>query len=224
MKLEIRILKFVYMLILKQDQLDEAVALLKKGQVIIFPTETSYGLGCDATNPKAVERIFKIKERELNKALLVVVPNVDMAKKYLAWNNLMDKLAGKYWPGPLTVVASYIGAILKVGLGKIPNEYFLAPGVISSEDNLAIRVSAHPVLKFLSEKLGRPVVATSANISATGNSYDSQEVIRIFAERTHQPDAILDLGLLPITPPTTIVSATRGTLQILRQGEVKVEI
>ncbi len=212
------------MLILKQDQLAEAVAMLKKGQTLIFPTETSYGLGCDATNVKAVEKIFRIKERNTNKALLVVVPDVEMARKYLAWNNFLDKLASKYWPGPLTVVASYIGAILKVGLGKIPSEYFLAPGVISPEDDLAIRVSAHPVLKFLSEQLGRPLVATSANISTAGNLYDSQELIKIFSERAEQPDAILDFGQLPPTPSTTIVSATRGSMNILRQGDVKVEI
>jgi len=212
------------MLVLEQNQLDEAVALLKKGRVIIFPTETTYGMGCDATNIKAVEKIFKIKERDPSKAMLVVVPDVEMAKKYLAWNNLMNKLAGKYWPGPLTVVASYIGTILKAGLGKIPSQYFLAPGVISSEENLAIRVSAHPVLKYLSEKMGRPLVATSANISSAGNSYDSQELIKIFSDRTEQPDAILDFGQLPSTSPTTIVQATRGVLQVLRQGDVKVEI
>lgn len=212
------------MLVLKPEQLDMAVALLKKGQVLIFPTETSYGLGCDATNTKAVARVFKIKERDPQKALLVVVPNVEMAKKYLGWNHLMDKLAGKYWPGPLTVVASYIGTILKTGLGKIPSEYFLAPGVITAEENLAVRVSAHPVLKMLSEKLGRPLVATSANVSTAGNLYDSQEIIKIFAERAEKPDAILDFGELPPTPSTTVVRATRGVIQVLRQGDVKVEI
>lgn len=212
------------MLVLTQTQLDEAVSLLKKGKVLIFPTETTYGMGCDATNTKAVESVFKIKERDSSKVMLVVVPDVEMAKKYLAWNSLINKLAGKYWPGPLTVVAGYIGTILKAGLGKIPSQYFLAPGVISSEDNLAIRVSAHPVLKYLSEKIGRPLVATSANISAAGNSYDSQDLIKIFSDRTEKPDAILDFGQLPPMPPTTIVQATRGVLQVLRQGDVKVEI
>ena len=93
------------MQILSPDQLEEAAVMLKKGKILVFPTETSYGLGCDATNQSAVDKIFKIKERSADKPLMMVVPEVEMAKKYLAWNSLVDRVAIKYWPGPVTVVA-----------------------------------------------------------------------------------------------------------------------
>ena len=212
------------MQILSPDQLEEAAVMLKKGKILVFPTETSYGLGCDATNQSAVDKIFKIKERSADKQLMMVVPEVEMAKKYLAWNSLVDRVAIKYWPGPVTVVAEYIGNILKAGLGKIQKVYLLANGVVSDAGTLAVRVTAHPVVKFLSEKLGRPLVATSANIAGAGEIYDSQKLVKVFSTRAVQPDALVDNGLLPHHLPTTLVRIRQGKLEILRQGEVKIEI
>jgi len=83
----------------------EAIKYLKNGKTIIFPTETSYGLGCDATNQEAVDKIFKIKGRRGDKPLLVVVPTVEMAREWLEWTPLVEKLAEKYWPGALTIVS-----------------------------------------------------------------------------------------------------------------------
>lgn len=205
--------------------MEEAARLLRDGKTLIFPTETSYGLGCDATNQKAVSKIFQIKGRALDKPLLVVVPNVDMARKYLAWNSFLDKIAIRYWPGAVTVVADYIGNILKEGgLGKIPKEYLLAEGVVSAKGTLAIRVTAHPVAKFLAEQLGRPVVATSTNLSGAGDLYEAKEIIKIFSEKSIAPDAILDYGVLPKAKPTTIVSVVQGEVKTLRSGEITIEI
>lgn len=188
------------MKILKQNQLDKAVEYLKQGKTIVFPTETSYGLGCDATNHDAVNKIFKIKGRKNDKPLLVVVPTVEMAKKYLIWNDLLDELAGKYWPGPLTVVG---------------NGHGLAVGVVASDNTIAVRVTNHPIAKFLSEKLGLPVVATSANLADAGDIYDSKKI-------EVKSDILIDGGVLPQNPPTTIVSVVNDDLKILRQGALKI--
>ena len=101
------------MIILTEQNLFEAVEYLKAGKTIVFPTETSYGLGCDAANQEAVNKIFKIKGRKSDKPLLVVVPTIEMAKKYLVWNNLLEDLASRYWPGPLTLVGKYLEPLLK---------------------------------------------------------------------------------------------------------------
>ena len=85
----------------------EAIKYLKSGKTVIFPTETCYGLGCDATNQSAVDRIFQIKGRRQDKPLLIVVPNVEMAKEYLEWTLLLEELAIKHWPGALTIVGKY---------------------------------------------------------------------------------------------------------------------
>ena len=198
------------MRIIKKNQLDEAMEFLKKGKILVFPTETSYGLGCDATNQSAVDKIFKIKGRKSDKPLLVVVPNIEMAKKYLVWNELLDKLANKYWPGPLTIV------------GEAQSDCGLAKGVFSSEGTLALRVTNHPTPKFISESLGKPLVATSANIADTGDLYSAEEVAKIFENKENQPDIILDYGELPHAKPTTIASVINNELKILRQGELEI--
>jgi len=196
---------------------EEAINYLKSGKVIIFPTETSYGLGCDATNQEAVDRIFKIKGRRGDKPLLVVVPTVEMAKEYLEWNDLLEEIAIKHWPGAVTVVGHT--PLIKGGRGGM-----LANGVVGQDNTVAVRVTNAEIPKYLSEQLGRPVVATSANLADTGDVYDSVELIKMYENREFQPDAIIDLGILPANPPTTIVSVVGGELKMLRQGEVKIEV
>ncbi|MDD4477188.1 MAG: L-threonylcarbamoyladenylate synthase [Patescibacteria group bacterium] len=204
------------MFLLKKENLDKAVELLKKGKILIFPTETSYGLGCDATNQKAVDKIFKIKGRQTDKPLLVVAPTVESARKYLEWSDILEKISSKRWPGPITVVGKY-----KINNSKI-EKLKLSDGVVAKDGTVAVRVSAHPVCKFLSEKLGSPLVATSANLSEAGDIYDSADAIKIFENREFKPDAILDYGRVPFRKPTTIVSVIKKKLKILRQGEINV--
>ena len=99
----------------------------------------------------------------------------------------------------------------------------LATGVVSRDHTVAIRVTAHPLLKSITEKLGRPLVATSANIADAGEIYSASEIVRNFKNREFQPDIILDYGELPRRKPTTLVSVVGGELKVLRQGEVYVE-
>ena len=183
---------------------------LSQGKTVVFPTETSYGLGCDATNQAAVDKIFKIKGRDFNKPLLVVVPSIEIATKYLVWNDALEGLAQKYWPGPLTVVGECHGG-------------GLAFGVISPSNTLALRVTAHPFLQSITEKIQRPLVATSANIAGAGECYSAAEATRVFANQEFQPDIILNYGPLPKQAPTTIVSVMGGALTVLRQGSVHVK-
>ena len=191
------------MKVISNNQLSIAVKYLKQGKILVFPTETSYGLGCDATNQNAVNKIFKIKGRQSDKPLLVVIPSVEMAKKYLVWNDLLSDLSKKYWPGPLTIVSEY---------NKKEN---LATGVVASDNTVAVRVTNNPIAKFLSEKLGRPVVATSANLADAGEVYDPKKI-------EIKTDIIVNGGVLPHNPPTTIVSVVNNNLQILRQGQLQI--
>ncbi len=199
----------------------EAIKYLKSGKTVIFPTETCYGLGCDATNQSAVDRIFQIKGRRQDKPLLIVVPNVEMAKEYLEWTLLLEELAIKHWPGALTIVGKYPPSappLIRGGNGGV-----LANGVVAQDSTVAVRVTANQLLKNLSEQLGRPVVATSANISDAGEIYDSKELIKMYENREFQPDAIIDAGILPKNPPSTIISIVGGELKVLRQGAVIVK-
>lgn len=201
------------MKILSECNLALLVSEVLNGKTVVFPTETSYGLGCDATNKQAVEKIFSIKSREQRKPLLVVVPNVEMAKKYLKWNEVSEKVAQKYWPGPLTMVADYDKAIPE-----------LPDGVVSAEGTLAVRVTDFTFLKSLTEMMGRPLVATSANISGAPSIYSTKEIIDTFEKEAVKPDIILNYGELPLRPATTLVRVYNDHLEVLRQGELVVEI
>ena len=202
--------------IYKRSETEAIVNALKAGQTVVFPTETSYGLGCDATNRDAVEKVFKIKEREWNKLLLVVVPNIKMAKKYLVWNETLQKLAKKYWPGPLTVVGDYRH---RNWFGKN-----LVIGVVSEQKTIAVRITADPFLKEISKRLGQPLVATSANLAGDGEIYGAEEIKTIFSDRPNSPDILVDGGELKRNKPTTVVSVLGNDLKILREGEIKVKI
>lgn len=179
------------------------------GQVLVFPTETSYGLGCDATNQASVDRIFKIKGRADDKPLLVVVDSIEAAKKYLVWNEHLEILANKYWPGPLTIVGEYLGGNL-------------AQGVVGKDGTVAVRVTDFSLLKSITSKINRPLVATSANLAGEPSLFDSQAIVDVFKDRENQPDIILDQGLLPQSPATTLVSVVGNNFKILRQGNLKV--
>jgi len=199
------------MKIFSECNLSEVIAQVNDGGTVVFPTETSYGLGCDATNQKAVDAIFQIKGRSDDKPLLIVVPTVAMAKFFLVWNNTMEKLANAYWPGALTIV------------GLAQDRSGLARGVISKNNTVAVRVTNNQHVKFLTESLGKPIVATSANISGAGDVYSGQMAAEMFAKAAHQPDIILDMGELVHNQPTTIVDASNDSIKILRQGGIEIK-
>jgi len=190
---------------------------LRTGQVLVLPSETSYGLSCDATNQAAVEKIFKIKGRESGKAVLVLADSIAMAKKYLKWGKVINRIADKYWSGnsrmPLTVV------------GEHKKRFFakrLAASVISKENTLAVRVTHHSLLKEICHQLGHPIVSTSANLAGATPLYDPKKIIRQFFGRNIEPGAIVDAGILPFAKPSTIVSVVGNKSTVLRQGELKV--
>lgn len=193
--------------------IDSVVSALKSGQTIVYPTETCYGLGCDARNAKAVEKVVKIKQRRENKPFLVVVPDVAMAMEYLEWSPQLDEIASKYWPGALTVV----GRLKDWKIEKLPR---LADDVVAKDGTIALRVTAHPVAAALARALGRPLISTSANISGREPSYSAEEVIKMFENQSDQPDILLDYGDLPQNPPTTIVRVMGGEMEVLRKGSV----
>lgn len=183
------------------------VQALKKGQTFVYPTETCYGLGCDATNKKAVDAVFAIKKRQRNKSMLVMMADVAMAREYVEWNDALQQLADTYWPGPVTVVANASGAPLPQSL-------------VAEDGTIAFRVTSHPIPHNISQMLGAPLVSTSANIASMESPYDIESVRAMYDGRQKRPDVIIDGGTLPERAPSTIVSLVNGGLNILRQGEV----
>ena len=181
------------------------VSLLKDGGIIACPTETAYGFSCDATNKKVVEQIYNIKERPKQKAVLLIVADLKMVKKYFYIGEDELKLASKYWPGPLSI-------ILKPKLKKI-----------NYQTDFGVRVPAHNLCAKISKELGRPIITTSANLTDKPTCYSVECIKKQFQNKTHQPDLIIDGGKLKKNKPSTIIKVLKNKIKILREGFVDVE-
>ena len=199
------------MKIISSENLDIDVIkkTLDSGGVLVYPTETCYGLGVDATNKDAVNRLFDIKQRQKDKSVLVLMSDIAMAREYVVWNDEIDKLAQNYWPGPLTLVS-------------LAKDKKLSDGVIASDGTIAFRVTSHEIARNIVDALGKPLVSTSANIARLESPYDSKSVIDMYVDKTKQPDIFIDSGNLPHRTPSTIVKVEDGELIVLRQGEIVV--
>ena len=198
---------------------DQSLQILQMGGTIILPTETCYGLSCDALNPEAVRTIFVLKGRTEKKSVLVLVSSIKMAKEYLVWSPKLEELSSKFWPGPLTIV------------GKANPDINFPPEVVDAQGFLGLRVTAYPFLQNLISQFGRPIVSTSANLAGEQNLYTSQEVISVFGDMkpfdklrvsSITPDQFVDAGDLPMNKPTTLVKIESEIVTVLRPGEVEV--
>lgn len=196
------------MLHLTLEQIDQAIAILKKGGVIVFPTETSYGLGCDATNSEAVERIFAIKQRPADKALPVIVDMEATARKHIVFDQTTEQIAKEHWPGAVNIVGR-----------RSPDSRIVDR--CSADGFQSIRVTSHPVAQQLTQEIG-PLVATSANISGQDALYDVSTIENMFAGMDNQPDAVLDIGTLSVVPASTTVKVEKDEIIILRQGNIHI--
>jgi len=189
--------------------LREAVDVLRAGGVVVHPSESSYGLAADPRNAAAVRRMFSMKSRSKGMSALVVAHSFGQAAKAVRLVGAIRKLARRHWPGPLTVVAPALGD-------------FYVSGGERSED-LAIRVPASAWLRALAREFGGPITSTSANVSGGAPAYSAAAVHRAFRGREPKPDLLLDAGRLPERPSTTLVRAKGGRIEVLRQGQLKIE-
>lgn len=185
-------------------KMGDAVRLLRKGGLVVFPTETAYGLGCDATNRDAVRRVYEIKGRVRGKSLATIAADIAMVKRFFKLDGPAARLARHHWPGALTIILPVRDARLRRALGA----------------RVGVRVSAHPVARALSRGLGRPIVATSANRSGRGNCYTVSCVRRQLS--TMMLHSIIVSGRLRRRPPSTVVEFCRGRLIVHRRGPVRI--
>jgi L-threonylcarbamoyladenylate synthase len=187
---------------IRYTEITRTAEVLKSGGVIVYPTDTAYGLGADATNPAAVQRVFDLKGRDRAKPIHVVVRDLVMAKSLVEFNPLAEKIFQKLLPGPLTIVLPKKSHVLDLLTGGLPT--------------LGIRVPNHPICLELSQSVNFPYTATSANLSGSTTPYSPNEV-------TVQADFLLDGDTLPRVAPSTIVDLSDNEIKILREGPVSAE-
>ncbi len=186
---------------------DDAVArcalLIKSGEILVFPTDTIYGIGCDPYNDRAVERIFAIKGRDEKKPLPVLAYSTADVEKIVSLGDAGRVLAKKYWPGVLTIVAP-------IADKKISRR------VTAAGSSLAVRVPANECVLSLLKRC-KYLVGTSANPSGEGPGKSAQEVLNSSLKGY---DALLDGGPVENGIESTIVDIT-GRPKVLREGTIK---
>jgi len=189
------------------NDIREAINVLKRGGVVVFPTETAYGLAADATNTKAVAKIYQIKGREAGKSLPLIASDQKMAERYVRLSPAMKKLAKIHWPGPLTIVSP-------------PNKGKSGGGLarrVVRDGTIAIRVADHAIARALAKGLGEPITATSANLSGQPTCYSARAVHK----QGVVADFVIDIGALPRRKPSTIVAEKEGEIVVLRKGPIR---
>ncbi|MEK7570068.1 MAG: L-threonylcarbamoyladenylate synthase [Patescibacteria group bacterium] len=189
--------------------INQALAVLMAGGVVVYPTDTAYGLAVDATNEEAIGKLFVIKRRA-QKALPVLVTGMLMAKQLVEVDPVAHALMKTYWPGAVTFI--------------LPHKKTLPPALLLGKPGLGVRQADQPIAQALVRGLGRPITSTSANLSGAGVFYSGQEVARHFAQQPMQPDMVLDAGDIPEEPPSTIIDLVARPPVVLRQGAVRVQL
>ncbi|MEM9637044.1 MAG: L-threonylcarbamoyladenylate synthase [Pseudomonadota bacterium] len=196
-------------LVLRPDEagIARAAVLLADGELVAFPTETVYGLGADARNGAAVAAIYAAKGRPSFNPLIVHVPSIEAAQRYVAWSDPADRLAQAFWPGPLTLVLP-----LREGHG-------LSGLVTAGLSTLAVRVPAKTSAQALLKAFGGPVAAPSANLSGRISATTAQHVLDGLGPRIA---AVLDDGPCTVGLESTIIGLGE-TPALLRAGGLPAE-
>ncbi len=181
-----------------------AAGVLKNGGVVVYPTDTLYGLGADAFNENAIVKVQKIKKQDRNKPISVVVKDIKMARKIACIDSKVEKILNRIWPGPITVVLRKKDIIPYILTG--------------AGETVAIRISDNKFISALFSKIDFPVTATSANISGENNLLKPEEIVKKLSEEKTSPDLFINTGEIKNPAASTIVDLTTGIPKIIRMG------
>jgi L-threonylcarbamoyladenylate synthase len=187
-----------------QSELDEALGHLREGGIVCVPTESSYGLAVDATNAGAIARVQRLKGRGESSPFGLIVGTLAMAKACTGtWPAAADALAAQHWPGPLTLV--------------LPPHADTLRSLLGPTGGVGVRVSSAEAVAWLATELGRPITATSANLSGMAPATLIEDARAQLAEGV---DFYLDGGLCEGEASTLVAFDDREQPQVLRQGPI----
>lgn len=190
----------------RADVITETASTIRAGGLVVYPTETVYGLGADACSAKAIGKIFKLKGRGARKPIPIAVNSLDMARQVAELTPAAEALFTEFLPGPLMVVAKArlnVSKLLTAGTGKV-----------------GIRVPNHQVALKLIEFVGGPITATSANLSGKTAPLTVKEALEQLGKNV---DVALDAGKCELGIPSTVVDVTSKRPNVLRKGPISEE-
>jgi L-threonylcarbamoyladenylate synthase len=184
------------------EDIHKAAQLLRSGELVVFPTETVYGLGANARDPSAVRKIYALKGRPATSPLIVHVSSIDQARELAAtWPEDAERLAREYWPGPLTIV--------------VPKKPTIPDEVTAGLPTVGLRMPRHPVALALLRAAAVPIAAPSANRFTQLSPTTAQHVREAFGEDT---PFLLDGGPCEVGLESTVIAVTKDGLEVLRPG------
>jgi len=190
-----------------QKTIVETVAVLKAGGLVVFPSDTVYILAVDPTNEKGVKKLLEFKNRWVGKAISIAVLDKKMANEYVELSENGENIYANLLPGPFTIVSN--------GKAKV------AKGIEAENGTLGIRIPDNKCIHDLVKTLGKPVTATSANLSGRTPNYSIASFLRPLSNKKKEMiDLIVDAGKLPRNRPSTVIDATEAELKILRRGDL----
>jgi len=192
----------------RSGSIEQAAAVLRVGGVVAFPTDTVYGLGAHSFMASAIERLYKVKGRERQKAIPLLIAHMkDVTTIAIQVPEIAWRLAERFWPGPVTLVLPKAPGVLDVLTGEA--------------NSVAVRIPAHDVALELISALGVPLAATSANLSGQPEAVTAEEVLGVLG---NQVELILDGGRCPGGVPSTVVDVTTLPPIIRRRGALSDEV
>lgn len=186
------------------EAIEEACRVLKLGGVIVYPTDTVYGLGANACDNLAVDQVFKIKKRSYTKPLPIIARNLTWVKELVYIDHRHREIVKSIWPGTVTAV--------------LPKRDYLSSLVTAGGLSVGVRITDSIFVDRLLGKFGFPLTATSANISGEEATNNIDEIVARFEGQRYRPNLILDAGILPKSKPSTVLDLTADQPRILRVG------
>lgn len=186
-----------------EEAAKRAARVLEKGGIVLYPTDTLYGLGVDATNEEAIERLKDLKGRDKKKPISVIVPSVEHISAYAHMNAPAKQLAEKFFPGALTLVLPAKDTISKE---------------LTLNDSIGVRIPDDAFCLALAREFGLPFTTTSANKAGRETAKDVRHVLEQFGNHVHEISLVIDGGERRGEHPSTVVQVTGDTPYVLREG------
>ena len=181
--------------------IEKAIQIVKQGGIVIFPTDTVYGIGCDPYNKESVKKVYNLKSREFSKPFPILVDSKETAKKIVEFDEITEKITEKFWPGPLTIILKLTDDKLKKSLNL--------------EEKIAIRIPNNKCTLKLLKKCNF-LVGTSANISNQKSVSDPNECLK----NVQDFDVFIDGGIIDSKGESTIIEIEDEKIKIIREGSL----
>ncbi len=190
--------------------IDRAVDILKKGGLVVYPTDTSYGIGCDPLNPEALKSLLRVKQRDPKYGVPLLFSSIDQCSEYHTFHEFERILARLFWPGALTLVVT--------PRKEIPEH------VRGERESIAVRVPDHDVPRAIARKMDVPIVGTSANISGGPSPFSMDVALEQLGDSV---DLYIDGGESKVIKNSTIISIVssgdKSHIKVHREGVITIE-